>query len=839
MSHIALVDFDTFERDVLGVGPCHLEDVAALPEKLVKGAKFTFKKVLHGDDSLVEDYIAKQFIAVVKSNTHGRVLQNHDMLFTGNRVSELGYKSMVNAGLYPRQHAPAAGQVNWPHIRLLIEFKRADCRLDPFDDSDPRDPEAGTQSGEMVRDQLLDYARVVHEYQHRTCIYSLLVIGPEFRLMRYDNSGIIVTKKQNYAENPRPLLSFLAWFDCLSDEHQGLDPTAILLQKGSKAYALMDEFAKESESDMSHNEGDQFDATPQYDTPTVPLRPDGPARNTRQQTKAAAAISQIDESYLDGVELVDEDPRIFKYVRDKFRESLNHGWPRYKLEVGQGEGKRIFLVGKPVWTAFWLFGRGTRGYVALDVKTRRFTFLKDCWRPFYEGVDPEGRYLELLNKEATKDRRISVPTVIAHGDVADQVTSTASYVRRCAEFSGIGEDQMEYRVYRHYRIVFKDVCLPFTAIRSSRQLVRGLYHCIMTHSAAYETFRLLHRDISAGNVLMLPTLSTKVNENGKRTVTWTGILTDWELAIFVPESDESGKRPEISRHLRRTGTWQFMSVAHIRNHTHQLVSVADELESFFHVFLFYAARLLRHNIPDVRSFVSEYFHRFTLAPGGRRDSSLLKSITMQTGSLQVDRGRPLEFIFICDSSVDQGLKVEVVHHHLNRLFTLMLRYFKARYAIQRWEVWCARNNGVSQPFSITPPSVSPTSDDEDVALRGTVDSDIMEDDSEDMTDEPSFKPSDQDRKVAKMLQGHLRILNDFWKALGHAGWPKNDVVEDRLPETYDPMELILTLTGMCTPSAMRTTEGDDNGAPSRKRRRAEASESGPSGKGKGKRRCKT
>ncbi|KAL7277961.1 hypothetical protein ACG7TL_007912 [Trametes sanguinea] len=908
MSHIALVEFDTFERDVLGLGPCHLEDVAGLPEKLTRAAKFTFKKVLDDCDSLVEDDIAKQFIAVVNSKTHGRVLQNHAMSFTANRVSRYGYKSMVNVGLYPTQHVPATGQVNWPHIRLLIEFERAYCRLDPFDDSDPSDPQSGTLSGEMVRDQILDYARVVHEYQHRTCIYSLLVIGPEFRLIRLDNSGIIVTKKQNYAENPRPLFSFLAWFDSLSDEQQGLDPTAMLLSRGSRAYQLMDEFAIENQSDMSHNEGDKVDAnTPRPDTSTSPPKPDGPARNTRQQTKAAAAISQLDESYLDAVELVDEDPRVFKYVRDQSRESLDDDWPRYKLKVRQGKEKRIFLVGKPVWTAFWLFGRGTRGYVALDVKTRRFTFLKDCWRPFHEGVEPEGRYLEMLNAEAAKDRRIRVPAVIAHGDVPAQVKFTAHYAQhRVAEAKklirahretassttpsssdrsvkrdrdanlhsagdtgGGDDDHTEYRVYTHYRIVFKDVCLPFTAIRSSKQLVRSLFHCITTHSVAYTKLRLLHRDISADNVIIRPALSSNMNENGKRTVTWTGILTDWELAKIVPQPDASGKRKEIPRQPERTGTWQFMSAAYIMKHPYQPVSVADELESFFHVLLFYAVRLLPHNIADVRLFVTEYFDSFTVADGARRGCSHFKQNSMTQGAIKLSGTVELEFHILVDPSkvkVEKGSemevdgpsdeavddphkadaddpledgtskadvndpskvdvngspKVKVAHPYFNKLLKTMLGYFKARYAVLEWE----QRKLKALPALKNTPAPSPISRDTDAKDAPAPRTINWVPNAEPVPPQPS----EEDWDLARALDDHTGILNDFWEAIGHADWPKDDVVEDRLPDSYDPRELMLALERMCAPSFIRTTgmnvnEEDLKDAPARKKRRTDASE---------------
>ncbi|OSD02249.1 hypothetical protein PYCCODRAFT_1467912 [Trametes coccinea BRFM310] len=900
MGHTILVDFHTFEKDVLKI-QSGLESITHLSQDLVAHATRSFDRLFKAGASPIEEAIGETFIDVVNTEDHGGLLKGHRAAFTGNKASHDGCTAKVDAGVYPQEHTPAAGNPDWTHIRLIIEFKRRGTSYDPFDDDDPNAPEAHARSRTAVRNQILDYARVVHEYQHRVCIYGLFVIGPEFRLMRFDHSGLIVTKKENYAQNPKLLLSFLAWFDSLSAEDQGLDPTAMLLSRGSRAYQLMDEFAKENQSDMSHNEGDKVDANPpRPDTSTAPPKSDGPARNTRQQTKAAAVISQLDESYLDALELVDEDPRVFKYVRDQFRESLDDDWPRYKLEVGQGKEKRIFLVGKPVWTAFWLFGRGTRGYVALDVNTRRFTFLKDCWRPFYEGVDPEGHYLELLNEEAAKDRRVRVPAVIAHGDVADQVTFTARYaqhrvaeakklirarrdiptstpsssggrsgkrardvnVHSVADTGGDDEDQMEYRVYTHYRIVFKDVCLPFTAIRSSQQLVRGLFHCITT----YTKLRLLHRDISAGNVIIRPALSSNVDENGQRTVTWNGILTDWELAKFVPKPDAAGKRKEAPRQPERTGTWQFMSVAYIRNHPSQPVAVADELESFFHVLLFYAVRLLCHNVPDVRLYVTEYFDSFTVAEGARRDCSHLKSTAMAAGAIRLSGGVQLAFHVLADSSeakLDEGTKIEVdesakdtnddalddssvdainglskadgndptktdvdvspkvkiAHPYLNKLFQSLLNYFKARYAILEWE---QQQLGALPSFNDTS-SINPsTTDDEDAPPPRTVN---RVTNSEPM----SRRPSEEDWDLARALDDHTGVLNDFWEAIGHANWPKDDVVEDRLPDNYDPRELMLALERMCAPSFIRTTgmnvnEEDLKDAPARKKRRTDASE---------------
>ncbi|KAI9069641.1 hypothetical protein FKP32DRAFT_1616900 [Trametes sanguinea] len=860
MSHTIIVDFATFERDVLGLGPSDLVNLAALPEKLISDAQSMLGYIFHHEVLRKEEDIAMQFVRIANTKRHGGLLHNHIVSFTGNRASRDGSKSKINAGLYPRNHAPVAGHVDWTHIRLLIEFKRQDPSLDPFDDEDDdssaSEAEVDTESQDAVRDQILNYARVVDEYQHRVCIYTLLIIGPEFRLMRFDHSGVVVTKKQDYAQNPRQLLSFLAWFDSLSDAQQGLDPTATLLTKGSRAYDLMDQFAEENATDMPHKEGDKVDATPpQLDASAAPLERDGPAYNTRQHAKVSAAISQEDESYLDVVEPVDEDPRVFKYVRDQFRESLKHDWPRYKLEVGQGEDKRIFLVGKPVWTAFWLFGRGTRGYVAFDVKTRRFVFLKDCWRPFYQGVDPEGRYLELLNEEASKDRRLRVPVVIAHGDLATQVAFTAVYAQRSiaevnmtqarreaspsmpsatggrgierdTEGSTIcsdGDNDGQTRRYKHYRIVYKDVCLPFTAVQSSIQLVKCLYSCIMTHYVAFTTLRLLHRDISAGNVMIRPSLSPNVDENGKRTVTWQGILTDWELARFEPEHDALTEMPRSQ--LRKTGTWQFMSVAHISDHTHQPLSVADELESFFHVLLHYAVRLLRHNVYDVRVFVSQYFDGSALDANGHRHCSLLKFVAMRHGRIDLPGGYVLKFMH------DEGPSDRPVTDHvdLNSLFASLLRRFQARYTIREWNKKAKRMLSARTlvPRALAPSSTSRNAGTITLPLspRSSQRASLEMEPLAELDGKPS--PSLREQKIAKSLKDHIGVLNDFWDVIKYADyWPKNDVVEDRLPDTYDPMDLIHALNRMCTPTLMQTTDGPATDvAPARKRGRTEGSDS--------------
>ncbi|KAI0777002.1 hypothetical protein BD413DRAFT_524674, partial [Trametes elegans] len=54
---------------------------------------------------------------------------------------------------------------------------------------------------------------------------------------------------------------------------------------------------------------------------------------------------------------------------------------------------------------------------------------------------------------------------------------------------------------------------------------------------------MLHRDISAGNMMILPRIE---EQNGRKRVTWRGVLIDWELAKYVPKDDSAqrSRQPE-------------------------------------------------------------------------------------------------------------------------------------------------------------------------------------------------------------------------------------------------------------------------------------------------------
>ncbi|RPD53566.1 hypothetical protein L227DRAFT_513023 [Lentinus tigrinus ALCF2SS1-6] len=272
-------------------------------------------------------------------------------------------------------------------------------------------------------------------------------------------------------------------------------------------------------------------------------------------------------------------PYVFSYVRAAFALSLDPLWPRYRVEVPDGNENRTFLVGKPQFCAKGLFGRATRGYVALDCETGLFVWLKDTWRACGVFAAREGDVLMELNMGHVGN----VPTLLYHDDLPGQITYTP---QRWAEQQGESEsaeagcaagrkrtqgsgqsDRVRsclLRRYQHYRLVVEEVALQLSEFQTGQQLVSILKDCVVAHRGAFEHLSLLHGDISGGNMLIYRRID-KVG--GRYALRLRGILVDWEMA-----------RPASEMPSEKTGTLSFMSVARLS--LTKPVEVCDELESF-------------------------------------------------------------------------------------------------------------------------------------------------------------------------------------------------------------------------------------------------------------------
>ncbi|RPD57704.1 hypothetical protein L227DRAFT_506295 [Lentinus tigrinus ALCF2SS1-6] len=727
---------------------------------------------------------------------------------------------------------------NWALSRLPIEFKRGGREYDPFDDREGYNVEATAATRRHVRGQLMSYAGRVCSYQHRTKLFQLLINGDEFRMLRWDRGGVAFTSAVNYLEsvtNMRLLLQLLYGFTMLDDCSQGVDHTAVPLSTESCGWRRMDVLGFPIPTDQAYKERwvpKGFKMPTGFAEPSADLS-ESPLFKAKH---LHLDPTQTCDASKDHPQLCPDATPVWTYMRDLFRESLTGNYPRYQITVGD----RKFLVAKPVFEANGMVGRGTRGYVALDWETQRFVFLKDAWRPFYDGVDKEGDVLDKLNKEGV----LNVPTLITHGDVCErdgteQETETSKYsptytagttqpppppkskrkiaplrASRPATNTGLGSQEPSadsklpplpasvpeignppvsgpssdkpeagrgvkrsakdaeaehhppgsgIRHMVHYRIIVAEVCLPCTAFPSSRIWAAVVLDCLRAHQAAYESCNIIHRDVSVGNILILPMLFRK--DGSIVGIIWSGILTDWELAKDV--------RVACARQPERTGTWQFMSLRCLLHPTLP-VTIPDELESFFHTLLYNAVRFLVHNYDSIKGLMQHYFDDTSVNAKSVPSAPLVKKTSMITGEIDY-KGTILRF----------GPQ-EV--HAMNDLVDKLLNLFRARYRVLRWEAGrqpaqpAKPTQEVDVLSSFSQPPVDARGSLQRARLRSLrpAREQSKPRPHNAVTTDP-LRPTEEDQQLAESLKTHHAIVDIFEEFVGNDSlWTDNDTVNDRL-----------------------------------------------------------
>ncbi|EIW53022.1 uncharacterized protein TRAVEDRAFT_53439 [Trametes versicolor FP-101664 SS1] len=338
------------------------------PESQPQWDRNVFQGIENVED-LTQAAICERFLAAVHENA---LAPNFRLAkWDVEPPNEDTYVERIDAAFF-RSESVAT---NWEDQIVPVSFKPLDSGLDPCDDLPPRTSDWDYLTRMEARKQLFHHAEDVSQYQHRTALYMLLIAERQFRFLRWDASGMIITQAADYVEDPCLLCEMLWRMSLLSDEQLGMDPTAARILPGTDDFKMMDTAAIPQASDVDHTERDV------------------------------------------GEDEVIPTDFVFQYVREGFAKSLGAEWPRYRLEVPYEDSVRMFLVGKPAFRASGMAGRGTRGYVALDCKTGRFVWLKDTWRTYLDLLDQEGTVLAHLNSKGVP----YVPTLICHGDVLDQV----------------------------------------------------------------------------------------------------------------------------------------------------------------------------------------------------------------------------------------------------------------------------------------------------------------------------------------------------------------------------------------------------------------------------------
>ncbi|KAH9896049.1 hypothetical protein C8Q73DRAFT_644518 [Cubamyces lactineus] len=719
---------------------------------------------LAAGEKLTEQEIQTHFVNVVNDKD---LMPGLKMSTSSEKpdLTDMGaFKQKPDAAVFKADSVPTDGRPHWADQLVTVEFKRYYPSQDPFDDGKDAKLESEAEKRKEVRGQLIDYAELVFRIQHRTALFMILVINRHVRILRWDRSGTVVTRAFDYVATPHVLCEILWRMSLLSDEQLGIDTSATRLRSDDRDYKLMDFLAMEAHNDLS-SEG--------HDLVAGELK---------------------------------TDPPVFVHVRAKFREAMDPKWPRYRVEVPDGNTTRIFLIGKPSFYAQGMACRGTKGYVAWDTQSERFVWLKDAWRIDYERMEPEGAILGKLNAKGV----INVPTLVCHGDIRNQKTrtpdiweaqqpglpapasdaasvspsatlvepspsstSSASLKRSLFEMESdetVG-DQEEYTLRRHahYRVVVEEVAKPLSDFRRGRQLVGIIMDCVEAHRDAVTKANIVHRDVSSGNILILPKVMYD-KQDGHPYVTWKGLLADWELSKPIHEA-EPLLRP---RQPPRTGTWQFLSVGMLTENP-KTVEIPDEIESYLHVLLYFAVRYLHSNCKDPASFIENYFDSYTYEDGVYTCGARKQHIIKISGRLETSNSVPLLF----NSPMDD-------------IFCELLPVFKAYYKVQGHMK--AQKAILAPPPEASPPRPRPMLPSSSLSVEERRESRPHKPLRKSRALRENDEPTTGEKEDAALLEDHEFMLDTLDTAYRSDMWGY-DKVGDRVPIDYTPQVPLVNAHG--------------------------------------------
>ncbi|KAL5504840.1 hypothetical protein ACEPAH_7503 [Sanghuangporus vaninii] len=514
-------------------------------------------------------------------------INNLHFVKTANR----GDPNWVVANLAP--DVSAYPKARWNRSDLATDFSSMEfpMELKPKRSKDPfKDPKEGVNVAEheFVRNddeskkiigQITSYAAAQMGMSFRTHCFSVFIAGDVARLIRWDRAGAIVTRSFKYLEVSW-LVDFIERFSILSPLQRGWDwtvrsPTAIdreILKKAREAL-IQHRFSGESEQ-VFRDRSDYF-----------------------------------------------RRARYFKFLVPVLTTGQETGAMRLKSYIGAFPRR---------W-ACSLLGRNSRGTPVFDPETGQIRWLKDSWRIDMDMVVVEHKSYEKMEQCNVRNliplvtagdvRELDElctekPTYAVHTDFkafrdpdsSDVLTSSSEETEEmpirgrvyntvhctmtdkfiledwvCGDKMFLKRNMIGYS---HYRIVLKEVGRDLTSFPSTTVLLRAVADALLCHCDAQFKAKILHRDISPGNVLIM--------EDG------TGRLIDWDLCRHAEQGQSN--RPG------RTGTWQFISGSLLRYPKIKVHDYVDDLESFLHTSTFTLVRFSSSSL-DVDGLV-EFLTRF-------------------------------------------------------------------------------------------------------------------------------------------------------------------------------------------------------------------------------------
>ena len=222
--------------------------------------------------------------------------------------------------------------------------------------------------------------------------------------------------------------------------------------------------------------------------------------------------------------------------------------------------------------------------------------------------------------------------------------------------------------------------------------------------------------------------------------------------------------------------------AYLLMDTLRRVGIEDELESFFHILIYYAARYLKSSLrtdEDAAHFLEKCYDCFTVT-GERIICGSQKWALFKPGAVDIVFDHP---------EYTETHPVKFASEGLNDVISEMLSCFQARYKIFVWERWLAKHpNHPSNPqrrdrFQTPPPPKRRRIDSNGKASDTGSGDDEGED--EPITERIPDPPTANDRELAANLTDHQFMVDQFsYATRNNRRWKGADKLPDRVLPNY-------------------------------------------------------
>jgi hypothetical protein len=312
---------------------------------------------------------------------------------------------------------------------------------------------------------------------------------------------------------------------------------------------------------------------------------------------------------------------------------------------------KLYLESRPIACRKDLFGKGTTCYRVRMPNSDRWDYvLKFKWRWLRER--PEDELLKLAKEkcvwgalsldhyeefESTAYLRRSLWWGTHRKFARTHSRKEDGYVEQESErqevtcnAGGLAEYTEETRNFFQNRIlacmVTSPVGRPLHTFQSSSELLEVLRDAIKCHQSLYYDARVLHQDVSPGNIIIVDDGQQGEGEEKPR-----GILIDLDSAIELAAEEAN---PETNSGFEIIGTRPFMAIGVLKGEPH---TYRHDLESFLYVFLWTVISDHTDNPPE-----GSKLRRWS--SGNWDELAARKSLDMDRGGFQAILGEfPPEF----------------------------------------------------------------------------------------------------------------------------------------------------------------------------------------------------